>query len=491
MNNKIEKNAILNGVKTVCSILFPFVSFSYCSQVLGASGLGAYSFGQSIISYLALIAALGIQNYAVREGSVIRNDKIKLNHFVEQIFTINCIMTVVSYMLLIVLLVFWPKMVQYKWIILIQSLQIGLTTVGADWINLIFEDYAYLTVRYVVIQAISIVALVIFVKSPEDLYKYTFISMMSNSGGYILNVAYIRKKNIRLHLTKNINFKKYFFPIFVLFFNNVASIVYLNSDITMLGIFETNLEVGIYTVSSKIYSMMKSLLTSMIMVTVPQFSIYISRGNMEEYKYALKRLQEVLLIIIFPITMGLLLESRKIIKFVAGNQYASGSIVVSILAVAIPFAVEACFFTYAVLIPAKQEVYILKSTILAATINIILNIIFIPLYGIYAAAFTTLVAEIVVVSIVWYMSNKVITFQIDKSIIRQVMVGCTSIILVCLFIDQLEIGSTLQLLLDIVASGIVYFCVLLAMKCTYLAISFKRVAAAIRRIIGKERKQKD
>lgn len=34
--NTLGKNAILNGIKTVCSILFPFISFSYCSRVLGA-----------------------------------------------------------------------------------------------------------------------------------------------------------------------------------------------------------------------------------------------------------------------------------------------------------------------------------------------------------------------------------------------------------------------------------------------------------------------
>lgn len=95
--NTLGKNAILNGIKTVCSILFPFISFSYCSRVLGADALGAYSFSQSIIAYLLLVAALGIPNYAIREGAFVRKRKEKLNEFVAQIFTINCIMTVITY----------------------------------------------------------------------------------------------------------------------------------------------------------------------------------------------------------------------------------------------------------------------------------------------------------------------------------------------------------------------------------------------------------
>ena len=174
--NTLGKNAILNGIKTVCSILFPFISFSYCSRVLGADALGAYSFSQSIIAYLLLVAALGIPNYAIREGAFVRKRKEKLNEFVAQIFTINCIMTVITYGILIILLISWPKLVSYKKIVVIQSVQIVLTTLGADWINSIFEDYLYLAVRYIVIQIISIVALFLFVKSPADIYVYTFIS---------------------------------------------------------------------------------------------------------------------------------------------------------------------------------------------------------------------------------------------------------------------------------------------------------------------------
>lgn len=66
-------------------------------------------------------------------------------------------MTVITYGILIILLISWPKLVSYKKIVVIQSVQIVLTTLGADWINSIFEDYLYLAVRYIVIQIISIV----------------------------------------------------------------------------------------------------------------------------------------------------------------------------------------------------------------------------------------------------------------------------------------------------------------------------------------------
>lgn len=474
IKSTLGRNAVLNGIKTACSIFFPFISFSYCSRIIGADGLGAYSFGQSIIAYLLLVSTLGIPNYAIREGSIVREDREKLNNFVSQVFTINLIMTVISYIILIVLLVTWPKLQDYRYIVMIQSIQIILTTIGADWINSIYEDYFYLAIRYIVIQLLSIVALVLFIKSPEDIYLYAFISMLSNAGGNILNLRYIQKKGIVLKVTKHINIKRHLFPVFILFFNSLASIVYLNSDITMLGVFCDNSSVGIYTVSSKIYAMIKSLINSIILVTLPRFTTYVIKKEKEQYKNKICDLQEILFLITTPVMVGIFLEGKKILNLVAGPDYLSGAVVVQLLALAIPFAVEACFFTYAILMPNRCEKKFLLSTVVAAILNIALNIILLPRYGMYAAAVTTLIAEISVVGITFYYSRQIVNLRLSKKIVMQVLLSNCCLIITCIFIDNLSIAESFKLILDIFVGALVYGFSLYLMKCKWIIECLKR-----------------
>ena len=137
--------------------------------------------------------------------------------------------------------------------------------------------------------------------------------------------------------------------------------------------------VGVYTVSSKIYSMIKSLLTSVIMVTLPRFSAYIAEKKDKEYKNTLSVVQDILILFTLPTTVGLFLEADKILNLVGGYEYLSGTVVVRILAVAIPFATEACFFTYSILMPNRQENKFLISTVVAALLNIGLNILLMQL----------------------------------------------------------------------------------------------------------------
>lgn len=460
----LGKNAILNVIKQACSIIFPFISFAYCSRRLGKEALGAYSFGQSIISYLLLIATLGITNYAIREGAIVRDNSKKLHIFINQVFSINVVMTIVSYIVMVVLLIFNKKIGSYGIVIIIQSLQIILTTLGADWINSIFEDYFYIAVRYIIVQAIALVCLFIFVNDPSDLYIYTFISMMSNAGGNLFNIYYLRKKGISPRFTFRLNLSKHLAPIIILFANSVASVIYLNSDITMIGFLIDDGATGVYTVSTKIYSMIKALINALVMVTVPRFSYYLAHDMKDEYRHTLSRIFASLFVITLPIMIGLYLEAYKILEVVAGSSYYSGESVVRILSLAIFFATMSCFFSYGILLPNRLEKYFLLSTSVAAISNVSLNFIFIPIWGINGAALTTLLAEIIVFTITAICSYKTVRFEISKKNVFSVSIASALLGVICTLLDKLTINDFFVLALDVLMGALTYFGSLLIMK---------------------------
>ena len=128
--NSLQVNAGLNIIKQICGIIFPFITFSYCSRVLGAEKMGMFSFGQSIVSYFLLIAALGVSNYAIREGARIRIKPKNLESFISEVFSINVIMTIAAYIIMVVLLVAFQELKDYRGMILIQSVSVLLTTIA-------------------------------------------------------------------------------------------------------------------------------------------------------------------------------------------------------------------------------------------------------------------------------------------------------------------------------------------------------------------------
>ena len=152
--NMLKKNAILNVIKQSTSILFPMITLPYFSRILGAEYYGKINFANSIINYFVLIAGLGISSYAIREGARIRDNTNKLTEFVNQMFSISAISTIVSLALLVIIMNTVIKLREYRSLLIVYSLIIVLNFIGSDWINNIFEDFEYITLRFVLVHII-------------------------------------------------------------------------------------------------------------------------------------------------------------------------------------------------------------------------------------------------------------------------------------------------------------------------------------------------
>ena len=76
--------------------------------------------------------------------------------------SINIISTIIAYIILAGLLLFWNALDGYKLLIIIQGMSILFTTLGAEWLNMAMEDFKYITIRTFVFQLLSIVCMFLF-----------------------------------------------------------------------------------------------------------------------------------------------------------------------------------------------------------------------------------------------------------------------------------------------------------------------------------------
>lgn len=455
IKKSLKINALLNVIKQLCQVLFPLISIPYITRVLQPDNYGKFNFGNSIVSYFVLLAALGISTYSVREGVAYRDNKEKFSEFASEIFSINVFSTVLSYTFLSLVLLH-PAMSPYRKLILIQSLVIVLTTIGTDWINTIYEDYLYITIRYVIFQVITILLMFMFVHEPEDYLIYAVIVVGSSAGANILNFFHVRKY-AKITLTFSIDWKRHLPPIMVFFANIFAITIYVNSDITMLGLLKSDKDVGIYTLSSKIYSVIKQILNAIIIVTIPRLAFLIKQGRKEEFDSLAIRIEKALLMLIFPATVGVAFLSDEIIAIVGGISYSEGAGTLIILSAAISFSLLATFYTSCIMIPLKMERYVLTATFISALTNVCLNLIFIPWLSFNGAAVTTLISECIVCLIGGYHSIKSGKKLIQMSFLIKIFLGSCVVGLTCFLLRSVQLHIIYRTILTVVTSSFLYF----------------------------------
>ena len=458
MRKNIGLNAILNVIRSCMSVIFPLVTYPYALRVLGSESIGKVQYGSSIVSYFSLIAMLGVATYGVREGAKLKDDQKRLAVFVNELFTINLLSTIFAYLLLALTILIIPKLQSYSLLICIQSLSILFTTLGVDWINTIFENYILITIRSIAIHIVSAVLLFVFVKSPADYYIYAFLVVLGNIITCILNWFYIRKY-VNLSLTRNPRIKVHMKPLLLIFANYIAISVYVNFDMTMLGWMKGDSEVGLYSASVKIYTIVKGILSAVYAVFVPRLASCYGIGDRLQYKNTYSDLWCYLSLLVIPASVGLICVAPELMMFIGGQEYISSVTSLQILSVALIFAIYGGLLTAVLNITLGREKMSLIATLISTGINAGLNLIAIPMYGQYGAAVTTGLSEAFVFAFCLKNTKEIgeyINVQKVRLCVIHAGIGSLMIIAVAIFVNVLLDNWVIKLIVTLSLGIIAY-----------------------------------
>lgn len=459
-NKSLKKNVALNMVKTIMGLIFPLITFPYASRILQPSGLGKVNFAHSIISYFSMIAALGINTYAVREAAKLREDKVALTKFVKEILTINMTSTVIAYLLLSFTILFVPYFSEYRVLLVVCSGTILFTTLGMDWLYTALEEFSYITIRSILFQFLSLILLFAFVHTQEDYLKYASISVVSSVGANICNFIHARKyisitEKIKKTLCHHLK------PIFTLFAMSVAVSIYTALDTTMLGFIAGDEQVGFYTAATKINKIVLAVITAASAVLLPRLSYYISQHENEQFFNLSAKALNLIILLSLPCAVGLSLVARPVVLLLSGVSYESAIPVMQIMNPIIVAISLSGFIGIQIFIPLGKEKLTLVSVILGAVINFTLNLILIPKHGALGAGVATICAESSVTLFQLILARKYFEWKRIVPHVIQCIFACIIMILCILFLEKIQMNMILQLVLTVIIGAFVYGTVLI------------------------------
>lgn len=468
MARNIGVNAILNVIKTSLSILFPLITYPYISRVLGVENLGKVNYVVIFVSYFSTLAALGISAYAVREGSKLRNNKESLINLGSQLFSINLLSMILSYVLLILITLTCVNNSEYQKLILLQSLVILFTTLSVDWINVLYEDFLYITIRTIIIQVCSLIALFIFVKTSSDIYYYILLSVAASGLSCLLNFFYCRRY-LKLRLTCKLDFKRHFKKIIILFFGALLISVYVNSDVIFIEKFNGIYYVGIYVIALKIYSVLKTIFSAIYYVVIPKLSNFSANNRFDDFKSLYTKLVSYLLVILFPISTGVFILAENIVLFMGGEAYSQAIPVLKIFSISIIGAIFGGLLTSALNISLGKESISLKGAMYAVLLNIMLNIVLVPHFMHIGAAISITFTEFFIFFYNYFVVNECREYIEKNTIYKnlyQSVLGCIGIGTLAIPLKNLNLSPLYESVVLVCSSIILYLGILAIVRNT-------------------------
>lgn len=475
---KVFFNFVYNTGYQILVILIPIITTPYLARIIGADGLGRYSFANAIAYYFVMFVMLGLNNYGNRTIAGVRNDKEVLSKTFCEIYAMQFFTGIVAVISYVFFCIFSPLNNILQWSMLIYVIS---AIVDINWFFFGLEKFKFIVIRNIIIKILTTICIFVFVREKNDLYLYVCISLIGTLLGNIIlwpalmHIIHIRKVKIK-------EVVKHFKPNLVLFIPIVSVSIYKYMDKIMLGFSCEVDQVGFYENSEKIIQIPIALVNSLGTVMLPKMSnLVATHNNKDEKQY----MQISILIAMFcssSLCFGLMAIAKEFVPLFYGEGY---DICIQLFYILLP---SCCFIAFAsvirtqYLIPHQKDIIYIKSVILGAFVNFVLNFMLITQLEAIGAAIATLIAE---GAVCVYQIIEVRKILNVKEYIKDAIPFMISAIIMFIIIMRMPIffhNLFLKLLIKVSVGIIIYFIVL------FICLQFrKKELEKIKNIVGKIR----
>lgn len=411
------------GAKAMSLILLPLYT-----SILTTEEYGIYDYIVAICAFLIPIVTFSMNEAMFR--FVIENDsrEEECRQIVSTAFFLEIIgVTILAVPVLLLHYIFHIPYVIYIWIYVFANVLYMFSTYFLRGIGKVkmYSCVAFgKTAFQLILNIIVIVVLrwglqgMLFALCISEIISFCVVFVVNKVWTYI-RFSYFSKLFVKSML-------KYSIPLIPNTLGNQA--IHL-SDRLIISLFMGTAMNGIYSIAYKFPSVIEVIYNYFYLAWSENASQVLKKGKEEAFEYY-KVLHEQIDNFVFSVVIMMVASAGIIFQIFIKGDYTSGYLYMPILTYSMYFDCMAKFYS-GIFAAFKDTKIMASSTVKAALINLILNTVLILKFGLYAAAISTLIAEIVL-----YMSRrkglkKEICFEINYK--KEVIKILVTIALICLY----------------------------------------------------------
>ena len=389
------------GVLQFANYLIPLLIIPYIVRILGADIFGKITYAQNIVSYFTLIINFGFDYSATREIAVNKGNKPAITQIFWSVIKQKATLLLLTFVGLVILYFTFSKVnSDFTLYLFVFLMNVGIV-LFPTWFFQGMEEMGKMAIFNVLIKGFGLILTVFFVRSATDYLAYPFLTSLAYIGFGVGALIYVIKRfDIRYTKSDKVLDKNIFNKSFPIFLNSLFVSLYTTANITILGMYHSNYEIGIYGGAQKI-------IMAILMLTSMPINIAIFPRISREFELSkvngLRMLKKAIFVVgavSFILCIFTYLLSPLFVNLLLGDEFKKSVILLKLFSV-LPFLVIiASLLTVQGLYGMGLQKFAPFVGLFIGAFSVILNIIYIPKYGTIAAALNWIVAQILEVLIV-------------------------------------------------------------------------------------------
>ncbi len=341
-----------NLLLTVFNLVVPVLTFPYVARVLGPAGLGKAQFVLTFSQYIALLAALGIPIYGIREVARAKHDRQQLSATVMELLLINLGMCIVCFAGFVALALLHPHFRQDAPLYACASVLVLTGFSSTDWLYAGLEAFRLIALRSIVIKGASVLLTFVLVRERSDIGAFVLINVAAVLANNAVNLWQVRKRIIWRRA--GLQFRRHFRPLFFIFGTTIASTLYTTFDTVILGLLSGDKAVGLYTAATRLTKIAIPVITALGGTLIGEISQAMAArkgGNLDQ---VLNKSYAYIVLLGMPVSVLLFVFAPALVMVFSGVAFTEAITTMRIMAF-LPLLIGLGYFWgYQVILPMQR-----------------------------------------------------------------------------------------------------------------------------------------
>ena len=406
-----------------------------------------------VVAYFGLLTDLGVPLSGTQQ---IARDRTKIAEgYVTDVLGLRLLLAFISLTLLLLLVLVIPRTRDVKILLLLFGITLLPGAAIIDWVFQGLEEMHY-TALSRTLDLIYVALLFALVRNSDGLLRIPVLQTVAGTiSALILLAVYIRRFGVGPLSFKFASWKRIFHHALPLGISMVMIQVMYSIDTVLLGFLRTDAEVGYYNAAYKIILFVISVGAVYFDAIFPLASNYYEQ-SLESLKRLQRHTANFVVSLACPMALGGVVLGGPIMRLFYGPRYDSGIIAFQILILAAAFIYLNMIYARGMWACNLQQPFV-RIVTLQAVLNVVLNLVLIPRYGIAGAATSTVISEFCGLYFYYKEFNRIVRVEFYDFLFRPMMAAALMSLILLLFPD-------FNLFLRLVGGFLVYFGLLCALK---------------------------
>ena len=406
MSKSIAKNTAFMTMASVLQKIIAFVYFTLIARHVGAEDTGKYFTALAFTAVFVVFVDLGFSNVLIREAA---KAKEKISQYLATVLSVKILFGLLTYVAAVLVINLLGYSIEIKHLVYLSAVTMLFDSLHMTLYGVLraIGDLKWEAAGIVGSQTITLVLGTFFLYTNKPLIFLILAFTVSS----VLNLFYATSV---LYFKYKTPLKPKFDKVVFGYLGKIAipfalaaifARVYSYADSIILSKLAGDTAVGWYSIAHKISYSFQFIPLALIAALYPRFSEYFSRDK-DRLAYIFQTGLKYLLIIAFPIAVGIGVLAEDIVLYIYTPEYVNSILPLQILMVGIVFAF-ASFPIGAFLNACNKQVHQTIIVAIAMTANLVLNLILIPRYGLVGAAISSLVGSLLLTKLGYWIVPKV------------------------------------------------------------------------------------